>query len=226
MHDDSHPKLTALAQLVELLGDVEGLTGTAELSERTGYTTRAIRKAKAELRFRNPSSGAEPQFREGGTQVPEGGTIVPTKAEPECRQASRARAYKETPSELVISSSLSLANARDGGEEIAGLNGSTGMYIDLVPNQLSPYAPDHETARSLLTGFVDTYGPDRVAVGLLELKTQIAAGNVPRNFAKAFPSFIRNASTTSRQEETAEKKSRLQDELAKWNAQTEEMAHG
>jgi hypothetical protein len=87
--------LTALAQLIELLAE-KGLTSTPDLVARTGYTDRAIRKAKAELECRNQSAA--------GTRVPEpecrSGTPVP-QTEPECRnQSAASRAYIESPSEI------------------------------------------------------------------------------------------------------------------------------
>jgi hypothetical protein len=83
-------KTTALAQLVELLGECKGITATPELVEATGYSDRAIRKAKAELRCRNYSAARNPG---AGTPVPNG-TRVPDSH-------TCARAYKELPSEVV-----------------------------------------------------------------------------------------------------------------------------
>ena len=77
-------KRTALAQLVELYAECRGVTSTKELAEVTGYTERAIRKAKAELEFRNQSSARN---HSSGTRVP--------KAEPECRPLARAQAIPE-----------------------------------------------------------------------------------------------------------------------------------
>lgn len=56
-------KRTALAQLVEMYAECRGVTSTKELADATGYSQRAIRKAKAELGCRNHSSA--------GTPVPE-----------------------------------------------------------------------------------------------------------------------------------------------------------
>lgn len=91
-------KLTALAQLIEVLAE-KGITTTSALVERTGYTDRAIRKARAELECRNQGAA--------GTIVPEPGcrpgTRVP-QTEPECRNqgAALARAYIESPSEITL----------------------------------------------------------------------------------------------------------------------------
>lgn len=81
-------RLSALAQLVECLKLLDGITSTAELAEATGYTKRAIRKAKAELECRNPGSARK---RNAGTGVP--------KAEPGFRGTDRAIAHanKELP---------------------------------------------------------------------------------------------------------------------------------
>jgi hypothetical protein len=77
-------KITALAQLVELYAECRGVTSTKELAELTGYTDRAIRKAKAELQCRNQSSERN---QNAGTRVP--------KAEPQCRPLARAQAILE-----------------------------------------------------------------------------------------------------------------------------------
>lgn len=104
------PKITALAQLVALYAECRGVTSTAELVAATGYTERAIRKAKAELGCRNQGAA--------GTRVPEPqcrpGTPAPLTrnpgavSEPRCRNqgadsASRTHAHIELPSEVVIS---------------------------------------------------------------------------------------------------------------------------
>lgn len=103
------PKITALAQLVALYAECRGVTSTAELVAATGYTERAIRKAKAELGCRNQGAA--------GTRVPEPqcrhGTPVPLTrnpgavSEPRCRNqgadsASRTHAHIELPSGVVI----------------------------------------------------------------------------------------------------------------------------
>lgn len=113
-------KLTALAQLVAMHEKHEGVTSVADLVRITGYTDRAIRKAKAELRCReddvkaeprcrNYSSAPEPQYR-NGTPVPEPefhGRNQSSETEPEFRnwgsEAPRAHARIETPSGLSLS---------------------------------------------------------------------------------------------------------------------------
>jgi hypothetical protein len=63
-------RLSALAQLVAIYAE-RGITKTGDLVEATGYTDRAIRKARAELECRNQSAD-----RNQGSE----------KTEPECRQ--------------------------------------------------------------------------------------------------------------------------------------------
>lgn len=97
-------KPTALAQLIAI-HMANGMTSTKDLCAETGYSDRAIRKAKAELECRNYSAARHP-----GAASP--GTIVP-QPEPECRLTRnysaappRARAYKESPSEIVLEDSI------------------------------------------------------------------------------------------------------------------------
>lgn len=61
---------TALAQLIAL-HMANGISTVAELSKLTGYTERAIRKARTELGCRNPGAAAEPQCRNQGATEPE-----------------------------------------------------------------------------------------------------------------------------------------------------------
>ncbi len=68
-------RLSALAQLIQLYAE-QGVTSTPELSERTGYSERAIRKAKAEPgcrhrgAARNQGAARKPGAASPGTRVP------------------------------------------------------------------------------------------------------------------------------------------------------------
>lgn len=103
-------KRTALAQLVELYAECRGVTSTKELAELTGYTDRAIRKAKAELECRNQSSGRN---QGSGTRVP--------KAEPQCRPLARVQAIPEVKSNITTSSSESPASGKPFADDFAAL---------------------------------------------------------------------------------------------------------
>lgn len=187
-------KLTALAQLVDMYAKHEGVTSTKALADLTGYSERAIRKAKAELECRNYSSA--------GTRVP----APECRPEPECRHpgaAPRAHANTESPSEIVIPASKLASRTR--ADEIEGLNGSTAMYVGWLANWLNEFAPDHDAARKILKGNVELYGADKVRAGMLELETIIAGGEKPRNLAKAFPAFIKNANTAARPRSAADR---------------------
>ncbi len=97
--------LSALAQLIALYGRYESVTKTADLATLTGYSSRAIRKAKAELQChcgtivppsgtRVPGGTIVPlRNHSSGTPVPPG-TIVPPKTSP-ARYAHDARATKD-----------------------------------------------------------------------------------------------------------------------------------
>lgn len=97
--DKSKTRLSALAQLVALYAECKGVTAAAKLAELTGYSERAIWKARAELRF------TEPECTLNHSSVNQS-AVHP---EPECSatlnqsSAPLARAYKESPSEIVIS---------------------------------------------------------------------------------------------------------------------------
>jgi hypothetical protein len=84
IRDQNKAKLTALAQLIELYAEAKGITATQELARLTGYSDRAIRKAKTELECRNP--GAAP-----GTPVPE----PEFRPEPQCRPTRNPSADPE-----------------------------------------------------------------------------------------------------------------------------------
>lgn len=99
--ETNHEGLTALAQLVAVYTSA-GIISAAELSKRTGYSERAIRKAKAELGCRNPGAAGttvpEPEFRDG-TPVPQ--------AEPECRNPDAASCARiVTPSGFLSTSKV------------------------------------------------------------------------------------------------------------------------
>ena len=94
----THKGLTALAQLVAVYTSA-GIISVAEISNLTGYSERAIRKAKTELGCRNP--GAD------GTRVPEPECRernLGAVAEPGCRNpgADLARAYKESSTKIDL----------------------------------------------------------------------------------------------------------------------------
>lgn len=113
-----HDGMTALVQLVAVYA-AAGITSSVELSRLTGYSDRAIRKAKAELGCRN-------QGAEGGTRVPVrnqgSGTRVPFP---------RVRANKEYPTDINITKeSISHSHtyrdtAREGEEEVAN-----GLFVN------------------------------------------------------------------------------------------------
>lgn len=107
-------RLTALAQLVQMYAECRGITSTAEIAAATGYTDRAIRKAKAELEFRNQSSSGtgvpEPEFqtrnqssapraRTSYTKEPKGSIFTDTEKQ---RQSDAMRAALTTEVQKVI----------------------------------------------------------------------------------------------------------------------------
>lgn len=77
--------------------------------------------------------------------------------------------------------------------EIEGLNGQTSKLTETLAGWLQPFAPDKETAFELLESNCATFGPSKVMVGMLELKTQIAGGDKPKNVVKAFTAYVKNA---------------------------------
>jgi len=106
---------------------------------------------------------------------------------------------KESSSKIVTLRKLVASNTLACEEkQIEGLNGSTSKYVGWLANWLNEWAPDLEGAHDILEANVEIYGPDKVRAGMVELKTIIAGGEKPRNLAKAFPAFIKNASTEVR----------------------------
>jgi len=101
-----HNGLTALSQLVAIYTSA-GIISATEIAAKTGYTERAVRKAKAELGCRNPGA-TEPECRNpgsgSGTPVPSrnpsAGTPVPQTESLACADKT-TRATNELPSEVL-----------------------------------------------------------------------------------------------------------------------------
>lgn len=179
-------KFSALAQLVAL-HIANGTLSTKTIAELTGYSDRAVRKAKAELECR-PS-----------------GTIVPGEAEPEFRAgrnpgaAKRNQSAAENPPYIppCNSSRVDTPNptSQSAAHEIEGLNGSTNRLAGQLAGYLAGdfHAPDLDVARRILQSNVEAYGPIKVKIGMLELETLIASNGKPRDVLKAFNGFIKNA---------------------------------
>lgn len=142
---DCKPRITALAQLVALYAECRGVTLTAELVAATGYTERAIRKAKAELGCRNQGAA--------GTRVPEPQCRPRNQgavSEPQCRNqgadsASRTHAHIELPSEVLdTKKEVKEESPFTPGERVRFENGRLELCSDLVNFWLGEFGGDQK----------------------------------------------------------------------------------
>lgn len=151
----NHNGLTALAQLIAIYTSA-GIVNVSDIAKRTGYSDRAIRKAKAELGCRNPGADC-------GTPVPErnpgAGTRVP---EPSC-----AGATNELPTEVLIESKLELASSREDISET--------MITDIVNWS---HGGDRITAGNWLSNTIKIFGQDATSAAYAKLKTDLLTGSV------------------------------------------------
>lgn len=197
------PRLSALAQLIAI-HMASGMTKTADLAAQTGYTSRAIRKAKSELEsgtiVPEPQFRAEPQFRNPSSAC---GTIVPKSGTPVPPSHAGARAYiashanNESPTEIVYSNSTS--TAREALDELDQLNGSAGFFIKKLARgmagpDVSGGVPDFELAKNMLRSSIRTHGAKQVDLGMQSLIAQ-GHNNPSMNWAKAYPAYMLNAKT-------------------------------
>lgn len=189
-------KYSAMAQLVAVYIE-NGITSTAEIAKATGKSERQIWRAKADIRVTDTDDTLT------HTSVSHtSATLTPASHHTDAgvsnqRTDSRARAYKEYPSGIVNLEASKLASST---REIEGLNGSTGKWVNKLAVWLAGDLgfPDEDSAFRILESTVEAYGATQVRVGMLELETEIASGNKPRNLAKAFSGFVKNAKTGPR----------------------------
>ena len=204
LYDLSTSDLTASARLIAVIHAL-GIEAPAEVQKLAGLKPAGERKARNQLKEHRHSSStttvAPPQERSYSS----GDRYHSSDPPPQERYhssggASRTCARIESPSGIVIPLEVaSNARAREPAvSEIDGLNGHTSMYVRWLAGWLNEFSPDDQTAHDLLAANVDIYGPDQVKAGMSELQTMIAAGDKPRNLAKAFPAYVKNASTEAR----------------------------
>lgn len=162
----NHNGLTALAQLIAIYTSA-GIVNVSDIAKRTGYSDRAIRKAKAELGCRNPGA-------DGGTPVPEPGchtgTPVPKRnpgAGTPVPEPSRAHATNELPTEVLIESKLELASSREDISET--------MITDIVSWS---HGGDRITAGNWLSSTIKIFGQDATSAAYAKLKTDLLTGCV------------------------------------------------
>ena len=179
---DCKPRITALAQLVALYAECRGVTSTAELVAATGYTERAIRKAKAELGCRNQGAA--------GTRVPEPQCRTRNQgavSEPQCRNqgAALVRANTEIPTGLVITKNLeshshteqAAERARVGEEEIA-----PGLFVNCKTIRHRAFAINVDAVRmaSQAAGWTKDETKDFCVANAMQWATEIDNGKLPR----------------------------------------------
>jgi len=127
--------LSALAQLIAI-HEANGTTSTAELAKLTGYTDRAIRKAKAELQFRNQDSARNPSA----------GTIVPDP-EPECRpkrnqDSACKKEIPHTPKEKTTYHLEQPPERTTGHANTHALAGFVGKFVTVSADKLAEMVND------------------------------------------------------------------------------------
>lgn len=150
-------RLSTLAQLVRLLGEVRGVTSTTKLAAEIGVTERAIWKAKAEIARRstlndnsgglntdsvnNGSGGAEHPFR-GGLNIRSGvgvnnGSAPQKEKSPHTPLKEKLPIYLET----TVENPISVA-AREGACEAAAAlpRQAVRVDLDLIESQITAAA--------------------------------------------------------------------------------------
>lgn len=190
------------AKLLRAVMRLMGVTDTRQLAAELDIPLRTIQRLKLEC----ATDGADASSAKDAINGVDSANSAISGAKPDAKDAisgacgarnpSRACATKESPSEIVISRVSQLASSAPAhADEIEGLNGSTPRLVDQLARWLcGPLSvPDHEAARDILVGCVESYGPEKVRAGMLELQTLIASGERPRNLPKAFAGYIKGA---------------------------------
>lgn len=190
-HKPNGKRLSALAQLVRLLMR-SGLTTTADLVAETGYSERAIWKAKSELRDTEAGCGVQPSALKPSAEWVQRSAV---NGAAECRSQqseTRARAYKESLRDKILPTA---AAACTQAREIDGLNGSTAKLVSEFAKLLAgPLGtPDEETAFDLLASNVEVYGAERVKVGFLEFRQKMASDPRVRDPLRLLNGFLKGA---------------------------------
>ena len=107
-------------------------------------------------------------------------TVVASQpdAKPDTTPPSRAhaRATKESPTEIVISSKLASLPRADDAQAHEGLNGAAAAMLSDIVGWMN--AGDEQSARQWLKTFVSTHGQDVVKQSYLKLKTDMLEGSI------------------------------------------------
>lgn len=88
---------------------------------------------------------------------------------------------------------------------LEGLNGKTVAIVEALARWLNPLQPDHQTAKGVLKGFVESYGSDAVSRAYADLTADIAGGKLITNALQAFKGYLRKASDDMRRAADARK---------------------
>lgn len=205
------------ARMLQALRRATGIVSNSALAELAGVPLRTIQRwafeiveaaVEAEEGANVGAPNAPPVACTETPNAPNAPRVAPQDAPnaPTLARPSRiyARARFESPSEIVIEkdSAASSAHAQSDPDEIPGLNGSTDRLARQLAGWLSPFMPDVVAARSILLGNVEAYGAEQVRAGMVELETVMAAGEKPRNLAKTFSAFMKNADASGKERPT------------------------
>jgi hypothetical protein len=203
--DKSKTRLTALAQLVQLYAECKGITSTTQLAELTGYDERSIRRAKADIDVRGhrcPGIDVQPGHRVQGQP--------------------RARAYKESPSEINI-----ISKNKKG--DPFGLN----MYEQLSDYQLSD-AGIPTIVNGSRSEWVERFGSeDALELALIEAARNLntnsripLAARVQAELARLVRLKTERQADRGHRNAKDERKARAGEALARRFARDKELANG
>lgn len=160
------------------------LIDSKSLSEFTGIPLRTVQRAMTQV----SASGVI-----GAMSATSGAPVAPSAPPVASEQAPRvhARAQMESPSEIDSSQEV----ASKPREAVSGMGEMGEVYADWLAGWLKGDhgIKDLETARAILAGNVDAYGPEKVKAGMLELKSRIAGGEKFRDLGRTFSGFVKNA---------------------------------
>ena len=110
-----------------------------------------------------------------------------------------------------------------GNEEIPGLNGSTGQFVTQLACTLAGAlgSPDFLTAKEIIQANVDSFGADKVKVGLAEWRIKAMTDKQFRATPSSFGKFVQNARV-----ESIERQQAKSDHEREWAEYMEKMRSG
>jgi hypothetical protein len=162
-------KLTALAQLIRILGDYKGLTKVADLVSETGYTKQAIYKAKSELEWTSQPelTKSPPELKSQPGLVNQG-----LQSQPELTP----RAYKESSSKINNSNS-----------QLASRQQAISNWI------IEEFGSDPDSADQLVERLSNQHGIDKAIQGQMDYLACKAEHTLKSRSLQTYCGFVANA---------------------------------